>query len=281
MRVVIADDRLPVREGIASLLRRAGFDVVAEASTADDRLAAVAQHAPAVAVIDVRMPPTFTEEGIHAARRSARRPEIGIVILSQHVQVGIALRVLAEQPARRGHLPKDRVADIEDFAATLRHVAAGGSALDPKVVSGLPAGERTRTAASSPCSPTARRTARGAGRDAPAPAAARPRARWPCRSDLRVRAAVRRPRRRHGSGGGQPRRGRLVIVCGLLAWCSRSGSSGRSSRARHGRARARAPARAGLEATRRAARERAAIPRSSRSSGSGASTRASTRPGAP
>jgi len=132
-----------VREGIASLLRRAGLDVVAEAASAEELLAAVRAHAPEVAIVDVRMPPTFTEEGIRAAQEArALQPGIGIVILSSHVEAGIAMRLLAEEPAGLGYLVKDRVTDIEDFAATLRRVAAGGSALDPKVVSGLLAGRR-------------------------------------------------------------------------------------------------------------------------------------------
>ena len=143
MRVVIADDSLLVREGIASLLRRAGFDIAAEASSGDELLTAVEEHRPEIAIVDVRMPPTHTEEGLDAAREiRARYPRTAIVILSQHVEVGIAMRVLVENPARLGYLLKDRVTDIDDFAATLRHVAAGGSALDPQVVSQLLAGDR-------------------------------------------------------------------------------------------------------------------------------------------
>ena len=138
MRVVLADDSLVVREGIAALLRRAGFDVVAQASTGEELLELVGEHAPDVAIVDVRMPPTFTEEGIRAAHALRKlQPGIGIVILSQHVEAGIAMRVLAEEPAGLGYLLKDRVTDVEDFAAALRRVAAGGTALDPKVVSGL------------------------------------------------------------------------------------------------------------------------------------------------
>jgi DNA-binding NarL/FixJ family response regulator len=99
---------------------------------------AVVEHRPDVAVVDVRMPPTHTEEGLEAAREiRARHPQTAIVILSQHVEVGIAMRVLVEDPERLGYLLKDRVVDVEDFAATLRHVAAGGSALDPQIVSRL------------------------------------------------------------------------------------------------------------------------------------------------
>jgi DNA-binding NarL/FixJ family response regulator len=138
MRVVIADDSLLVREGIASLLRRAGFDVVAEASTGDEAVALVDAHAPEIAIVDIRMPPTHTDEGLQAAREiRARHPQIGIVILSQHVEVGIAMRLLAETPEGLGYVLKDRVTAIEDFTSTLRRVAAGGSALDPKVIDQL------------------------------------------------------------------------------------------------------------------------------------------------
>jgi len=140
---VIADDSLLVREGIASLLRRAGFEIAAEAASADELLAAVEEHRPEMAIVDVRMPPTHTEEGLEAAREIRTRfPHTAIVILSQHVEVGIAMRVLVENPERLGYLLKDRVTDIDDFAATLRHVAVGGSALDPQVVSELLSGDR-------------------------------------------------------------------------------------------------------------------------------------------
>jgi DNA-binding NarL/FixJ family response regulator len=143
IRVVIADDSLLVREGIASLLRRGGFEVAAEAADAAELHTAVDAHEPDIVIVDVRMPPTHTEEGLDAAREiRARHPDTAIVILSQHVEVGIAMRMLVENPAHLGYLLKDRVTDIEDFTATLRHVAAGGSALDPQIVSQLLSGER-------------------------------------------------------------------------------------------------------------------------------------------
>jgi DNA-binding NarL/FixJ family response regulator len=143
MRVVIADDSLLVREGIVSLLRRAGLDVVAEAATGDELVAVAAEYAPDVAIVDVRMPPTHTDEGIQAAHAVRERdPKIAVVILSQHVEVGIATRVLAENPARLGYLLKDRVTDVDEFVRSLRHVAAGGTALDPQVVTRLLAGTR-------------------------------------------------------------------------------------------------------------------------------------------
>ena len=138
MRVVIADDSRLLREGIASLLRGEGVDVVAQASSAHELLAAVDDHEPDVAIVDIRMPPTQTDEGIQAAHEIRRRhPGMGIVLLSQHVEVGVATRLLAEAPQHLGYLLKDRVTDPADFAGSLRRVAGGGTALDPQVVSGL------------------------------------------------------------------------------------------------------------------------------------------------
>jgi DNA-binding NarL/FixJ family response regulator len=138
VRVVIADDSALMREGIATLLGRAGVDVAAQAASAEELLREVSEHEPDVAIIDIRMPPTFTDEGLRAAHEiRARHPRIGIVILSQYVETGTATRLLAESPERLGYLLKDRVSDVEDFAGTLRRVVAGGSALDPEVVAAL------------------------------------------------------------------------------------------------------------------------------------------------
>ena len=138
MRVVIADDNLLIRDGLASLLRDAGVDVVAQTGSADDLLPMIADQNPDVAIIDIRMPPTHTDEGLRAAEEiRSRYPGTGILILSQHVEVGIATRLLAESPAGLGYLLKDRVTDLEDFTAALQRVAEGGSALDPTVVSQL------------------------------------------------------------------------------------------------------------------------------------------------
>jgi DNA-binding NarL/FixJ family response regulator len=138
VRVVIADDSLLVREGIASLLRGAGLDVVGESATGDELLRDVEALHPDVAIIDIRMPPTHTDEGLRAAHAiRARHPRMGIVVLSQHVEVGVALRILAEELAGLAYLIKDRVMDPDEFVATLKRVAAGGTALDPEVVSRL------------------------------------------------------------------------------------------------------------------------------------------------
>jgi DNA-binding NarL/FixJ family response regulator len=138
MRVVIADDSRLVREGIASFLRTEGIDVVAQADNPEELLAAVDEHEPDVAIVDIRMPPTQTDEGIEAAHEIRRRhPAMGIVLLSQHVEVGVATQLLAEAPQHLGYLLKDRVTDPADFAGSLRRVAGGGTALDPQVISGL------------------------------------------------------------------------------------------------------------------------------------------------
>lgn len=138
MRVVIADDSSLLREGIASFVRGEGIEVVAEASNGDELLAAVDEHDPDVAIVDIRMPPTQTDEGIQAAHEIRRRhPEMAIVLLSQHVEVGVATQLLAAAPHRLGYLLKERVTDPADFAGSLRRVAQGGTALDPQIISGL------------------------------------------------------------------------------------------------------------------------------------------------
>jgi DNA-binding NarL/FixJ family response regulator len=138
VRAVIADDSVLVRAGIVSLVREGGIDVVAQAGDAQELLDEVDRHRPDVAIVDIRMPPDYADEGVRAAHEiRARHPAIGIVILSQHVDLGTATRVLAERPERLGYLLKDRVVDVEDFVGTLRRVAEGGSALDPEVVSRL------------------------------------------------------------------------------------------------------------------------------------------------
>jgi DNA-binding NarL/FixJ family response regulator len=143
VRIVIADDNLLVRRGIAALLEEAGLQVTAQAGEVDGLLEAVEAETPDIAIVDIRMPPTYTDEGLRAAQAiRERHPEIGIVVLSQHVETGVAARVLAEHPARLGYLLKDRVTDVSEFVSTLRNVAAGGTALDPQVISRLLASDR-------------------------------------------------------------------------------------------------------------------------------------------
>jgi DNA-binding NarL/FixJ family response regulator len=138
LRIALADDAVLLREGLVVVLARFGHEVVAAVGDATALTAAVAADRPDVVVTDVRMPPSFTDEGLRAAHQiRARHPRMGIVILSQHVESGIAMRLLAESPERLGYLLKDRVGDIGEFAAVLRHVAVGGAALDPQVVSRL------------------------------------------------------------------------------------------------------------------------------------------------
>ena len=145
MRVVIADDNLLVRAGIAALLDDAGFEVVAQASDAVELLHAVDLHRPDLAIVDIRMPPSQTDEGLQAAREIRRRhPEIAIVVLSEHVEAGVAAQMLAESPEGLGYLLKQRVTDLEQFVGSVRRVADGGSALDPQVVSGLLAATHDR-----------------------------------------------------------------------------------------------------------------------------------------
>jgi DNA-binding NarL/FixJ family response regulator len=138
VRVVLADDSVLLREGIARLLLEAGFDVVAQSGNAEDLLRHVAMHKPDVAVVDIRMPPTLTDEGLRAAKEiRENHSETGVLVLSQYVEPGYAMELLSESAESVGYLLKDRVADIGEFSAAVRRVAEGGSALDPAVVSEL------------------------------------------------------------------------------------------------------------------------------------------------
>ena len=137
LRVVLADDSALLREGIARLLEESGFEVVAQSGTPEDLLRHVAMHHPDVVVVDVRMPPTFTNEGLVAAAEIRKRqPEVGVLVLSQVVEAGYAAELLS-QPEGVGYLLKDRVADVEEFATSVRRVSEGGSAFDPSVVAEL------------------------------------------------------------------------------------------------------------------------------------------------
>ena len=143
MRVAIADDAVILREGLARLLAEADFDVVGVASDAEELFALVDRFRPDVAIIDIRMPPTYTDEGLRAAREiRARWPETGILILSQHVQAAYAVELLSEGTEGIGYLLKDRVSKLDELAASIRTVGEGGSVLDPSVVSQLVAQRR-------------------------------------------------------------------------------------------------------------------------------------------
>ena len=138
IRVVLADDSVLLREGIARLLEEAGFEVVGQSGTAEDLLLKVRSYAPDVAIVDIRMPPTHTDEGLRAAQEIRERfPETAVLVLSQYVESGYALELLQSSAEGVGYLLKDRVADIGEFAAAVKRVAEGGSALDPEVVSML------------------------------------------------------------------------------------------------------------------------------------------------
>jgi DNA-binding NarL/FixJ family response regulator len=138
VRVVIADDNLIVRDGLAALLREAGVDVAAQVGDVDELLGAVDRHAPDVAIVDIRMPPTHTDEGLRAAHElRARHPGMGILLLSQFVEAGMVNRLVEQSAEGLGYLLKDRVTELDEFVATLHRVAEGGSALDPKVLAAL------------------------------------------------------------------------------------------------------------------------------------------------
>ncbi|MET7380987.1 response regulator transcription factor [Streptomyces sp. NPDC005526] len=136
MRVVIAEDSVILREGMVELLTARGCEVLATVGDADGLLTAVATHAPDVAVVDIRMPPTHTDEGIRAAvQLRADHPEVGVLVFSQHAEPSWAARLLAGEASGIGYLLKERVAATADFIEALRRVAAGGVALDPEIVS--------------------------------------------------------------------------------------------------------------------------------------------------
>jgi DNA-binding NarL/FixJ family response regulator len=138
VRLIVADDSLLLREGISRLLVEAGFEVVGLASTGEEALAQVEQHKPDVAIVDIRMPPTHSDEGLKAAQEiRVRHPDVGVLVLSQYVELGLAARLLAENAAGLGYLLKDRITNLEEFAAAIRRVGDGGSALDPAIVSQL------------------------------------------------------------------------------------------------------------------------------------------------
>jgi DNA-binding NarL/FixJ family response regulator len=145
MRVVLADDSVLLREGVARLLEDAGIEVVGQAGDADDLLRKVHAHKPDVAVVDVRMPPTHTDEGLRAAAAiREEHPDTGVLVLSAYIDEGPALELLSDSAEGLGYLLKDRVGDVDAFVDAVRRVGEGGSALDPEVVSRL-LGRRRRS----------------------------------------------------------------------------------------------------------------------------------------
>jgi DNA-binding NarL/FixJ family response regulator len=138
VRVVIADDMLIVRDGLAALLREAGVEVAAQVGTVEALLATVDHALPDVAIVDIRMPPTHTDEGLRGAHEiRTRHPRVGILVLSQYVEAGTVNRLIGDSARGLGYLLKDRVTDIEDFVEALKRVAGGGTAFDPKVLAEL------------------------------------------------------------------------------------------------------------------------------------------------
>jgi DNA-binding NarL/FixJ family response regulator len=146
LRVVVADDSLLLREGLVRLLGDAGFEVVAQAGTAPELLDAVRHHRPDVAIVDIRMPPTHTDEGLQAAAaiRAEHGTAVGVLVLSQYVETTFALRLVEDGVGGVGYLLKDRVEDLEDFADAIRRIARGGSVIDAEVVAQLVGRRRAR-----------------------------------------------------------------------------------------------------------------------------------------
>jgi len=146
MRVVIAEDAGLLREGLAQMLAERGHEICAAVADAEALLAAVDQHQPDVAVVDIRMPPTHTDEGLRAALAlRASHPGTGVLVFSQYIETRYAARLLGGNAAGVGYLLKDRVADVAEFTDALERVAAGGTALDPEVVSQLLGASRRST----------------------------------------------------------------------------------------------------------------------------------------
>jgi DNA-binding NarL/FixJ family response regulator len=138
VRVAIAEDSVLLREGLVRLLSDAGLEVIAQCEDADELLAEVRRSAPDVAIVDIRLPPTHNDEGLRAALElRASHPSVGVLVLSQYVEVGLALKLLAESAEGVGYLLKDRISDVDEFLDAVRRVADGGSALDPIIVSTL------------------------------------------------------------------------------------------------------------------------------------------------
>jgi DNA-binding NarL/FixJ family response regulator len=143
VRVAIAEDSVLLREGLARLLDDAGIEVVAQSADADDLLLKVRSYSPDVAIVDIRLPPTHNDEGLRAALEiRSKHPDVAVLVLSQYVELGLALALLADSAEGVGYLLKDRISDVDEFVAALRRVADGGSALDPIIVSTLVSRER-------------------------------------------------------------------------------------------------------------------------------------------
>jgi DNA-binding NarL/FixJ family response regulator len=138
VRVVIAEDSVLLREGVARILGDAGIEVVGICETAEDLLMKVRSYAPEVVLVDIRLPPTHTDEGLRAALEiRANHPAVAVLVLSQYVQVGLAMKLLADSDEGVGYLLKDRIGNVKDFVGAVKRVAAGGTAIDPIIVTTL------------------------------------------------------------------------------------------------------------------------------------------------
>jgi DNA-binding NarL/FixJ family response regulator len=138
VRVAIAEDSVLLRDGVARLLGDNGFEVVAQCGDAEELLLKLNSYPLDVAIVDIRLPPTHSDEGLRAALEiRARHPSIGVLVLSQYIELGLAMKLLADSAAGVGYLLKDRVSDVREFVAAVRRVAEGGSAIDPIIVSTL------------------------------------------------------------------------------------------------------------------------------------------------
>lgn len=138
MRLILADDSVLLRESVAGMLEQTGFEVIGQAGDATNLLRLIRSDAPDVAIVDVRMPPSYTDEGLRAAHQiRAEHPAVGVLVLSQYVDTGYAVELMSQGTGGLGYLLKDRVADLEQLADAVRRVGAGGSVIDPEVVSRL------------------------------------------------------------------------------------------------------------------------------------------------
>ena len=144
MRAVVAEDSVLLREGIGHVLESAGVEVVGSCATAEELLLKVRSYAPDVAIVDIRLPPTHSDEGIRAAVEiRAAHPSVGVLVVSQYMELGLAMKLLADSAEGVGYLLKDRIGDVDDFVGAVRRVASGGSAIDPTIVSTLLARRRS------------------------------------------------------------------------------------------------------------------------------------------
>ena len=138
MRVVVADDSVLLREGLVRILQEGDFEVVGQAGTPDELMLKVRSYKPDIVITDIRMPPTHSDEGIRAAKEiRTQLPDVAVLVLSQYVELRYAMELLADSVESVGYLLKDRVSDVNEFRASVRRVAEGGSAIDPAVVAQL------------------------------------------------------------------------------------------------------------------------------------------------